>query len=229
MREKRQSTVTGPHIPNPFEIGRHVECATCGVLQHQQTVPLETASSGVEHVERGWIVVRRIQEDEIEPYSGVEPTQDPGNLTAVNSIALLHAALRQVPPDEPGRTPMEGPRREVTVPDFFISRYPVTQAQYAALIGHNQAQSRVDNNPVENAIRGIALGRKNWLFAGSEGGGHRAALFYTLIESAKLNGVGPHAYLTHVFEQLPSATSATLDALLPWNFEPSSTTNGVVG
>lgn len=83
----------------------------------------------------------------------------------------------------------------------------------------------IDNNPVENAIRGIALGRRNWLFAGSEGGGHRAALFYTLIETAKLNGVDPHAYLTHVFEQLPSATSADLDALLPWNFESAATTD----
>lgn len=87
----------------------------------------------------------------------------------------------------------------------------------------------IDNNPVENAIRGVALGRKNWLFAGSEGGGRRAALFYTLIESAKLNGVDPHAYLTHVFEKLPSATSANLDALMPWNFEASSSTDvGVV-
>jgi eukaryotic-like serine/threonine-protein kinase len=53
------------------------------------------------------------------------------------------------PSDEPGRTPMEGPQREVTMPDFFISRYQVTQAQYAALIGHNPAQNQVDNNPVE--------------------------------------------------------------------------------
>ena len=53
------------------------------------------------------------------------------------------------PADEPARSPMEGPQREVSVPDFFISRYPVTQAQYAALIGHNPAQSQVDNNPVE--------------------------------------------------------------------------------
>ena len=76
----------------------------------------------------------------------------------------------------------------------------------------------IDNNPVENAIRGIALGRKNWLFAGSEAGGRRAALFYTLIETAKLNGVNPHAYLTHVLTQLPSAKAKELDALLPWNY-----------
>lgn len=78
----------------------------------------------------------------------------------------------------------------------------------------------IDNNPVENAVRGIAVGRKNWLFAGSEGGGRRAALFYTLIESAKLNDVEPHAYLAHVLERLPSAKAADLDALLPWSFAP---------
>jgi formylglycine-generating enzyme required for sulfatase activity len=53
------------------------------------------------------------------------------------------------PEDEPGRSPAEGPQREVAVPDFFMSRYQVTQAQYAALMGHNPAQSQVDTNPVE--------------------------------------------------------------------------------
>lgn len=86
----------------------------------------------------------------------------------------------------------------------------------------------IDNNSVENALRGIALGRKNWLFAGSEGGGHRAALFYTLIESAKLNDVDPHAYLAHVLERLPSAKAADLDALLPWNFTPQPQTDAVI-
>jgi hypothetical protein len=62
--------------------------------------------------------------------------------------------------------------------------------------------------------------RRNRLFAGSEAGGRRAAQFYTLIESAKRNGVNPSAYLRHVLTELPSATAADLDALLPWNFQP---------
>jgi transposase len=78
----------------------------------------------------------------------------------------------------------------------------------------------IDNNPVENAIRGIALGRRNWLFAGSEAGGRRAAQFYTLIESTKLNDMNPNAYLTHVLTALPSAKARDLDALLPWNYRP---------
>ena len=62
--------------------------------------------------------------------------------------------------------------------------------------------------------------RKNWLFAGSEAGGRRAAQFYTLIETAKLNGVNPHAYLTHVLTKLPTAKANDLNALMPWNYRP---------
>lgn len=77
-----------------------------------------------------------------------------------------------------------------------------------------------DTNAVENAIRGIALGKKNWLFAGSEGGGRRAALMYSLVETAKLNGVQPYAYLRDILERLPTARARDLDALLPWNWQP---------
>jgi len=86
----------------------------------------------------------------------------------------------------------------------------------------------IDNNPVEHAIRGICLGRRNWLFAGSEAGGRRAAQFYTLIESAKLNGINPSAYLTHVLTALPSAKAKDLDALLPWNFKPPTVPEVVI-
>ena len=64
----------------------------------------------------------------------------------------------------------------------------------------------------------IALGRKNYLFCGSEGGGRRAALMYSLIESAKLNGIDPKAYLLDVLTKMPTAKRADLDALMPWNF-----------
>ena len=75
----------------------------------------------------------------------------------------------------------------------------------------------IDTNPVENCIRGIAVGKKNWLFCGSEGGGHRAALFYSLIESCKLNRVEPYAYFVHILARLPTARARDLDSLLPWN------------
>ena len=95
--------------------------------------------------------------------------------------------------------------------------------RWAALIRYlDDGSLNIDNNPVENAIRGVCLGRRNWLFAGSEAGGRRAAQFYTLIESAKFNSVNPNAYLTHVLTELPSARAKDLDALLPWNFKSPS-------
>lgn len=73
----------------------------------------------------------------------------------------------------------------------------------------------IDNNPVENAIRPIALGRKNWLFAGSLESGQRAANIMSLIQTAKANGHDPMAYLTDVLERLPAQPQDRLNELLP--------------
>lgn len=80
----------------------------------------------------------------------------------------------------------------------------------------------IDNNPVENAIRPIALGRKNWLFAGTEAAGRRAAAVMSLIESAKLNGHDPFAYLKDVLTRLPTHPYRRLDELLPFNWTPAA-------
>lgn len=61
------------------------------------------------------------------------------------------------------------------------------------------------------------MGRKNWLFAGSAAGGHRAAALYSLIETAKLNGIEPRAYLTTVLERIADHPINRIDDLLPWN------------
>jgi transposase len=66
----------------------------------------------------------------------------------------------------------------------------------------------------------IAVGRRNYLFAGSAGGGRRAALVYSLIETCKLNGVDPYAYLKDVFTQLPTLPAREFDTLLPWCWRP---------
>jgi len=81
----------------------------------------------------------------------------------------------------------------------------------------------MDSNVVERAIRPVALGRKNALFAGSDGGARHWAMAMTLIQTAKLNGVDPQAWLTDVLERIVSGrTKATeLDTLLPWNWKPS--------
>jgi len=65
----------------------------------------------------------------------------------------------------------------------------------------------------------VAVGRRNWTFAGSDRGGERAAAVYTLIESAKLNGVDPQAWLTDVLARLPDHPAKRITDLLPWNWQ----------
>ncbi len=76
----------------------------------------------------------------------------------------------------------------------------------------------LDNNTAERAVRPVAIGRKNWMFAGSEGGGKAMAIAYTLIETAKLNGVDPQAWLTWVLAQIADHKINRLDELLPWRY-----------
>ena len=86
----------------------------------------------------------------------------------------------------------------------------------------------LDTNAIENAIRPVALGRRNWLFAGSETGGQRAAQMYSLISTAKLNGIEPLAYLTDILERLPTARMKDLEAMLPWNWTAQSAVIDIV-
>ncbi len=76
------------------------------------------------------------------------------------------------------------------------------------------------NNAAERALRGIALGRRSWLFAGSDRGGVRAAAMYTLIGTAKLNDVDPQAWLADVLGRIAETPQSRLDELLPWNWVP---------
>jgi transposase len=75
------------------------------------------------------------------------------------------------------------------------------------------------NNAAERALRGIALGRKSWLFAGSDRGGQRAAIMYSLVVTAKLNGVDPQAWLADVLGRIAGHPAKRLDELLPWNWQ----------
>ena len=75
------------------------------------------------------------------------------------------------------------------------------------------------NNAAERALRGIAMGRKSWLFAGSERGGERAAFMYTLIVSAKMNDIDPQAWMADVLARLPSMPVRRVRELLPWNWK----------
>jgi transposase len=81
--------------------------------------------------------------------------------------------------------------------------------------------AEIDNNLVENQVRPLALGRKNYLFAGSARGAKNTAIFYSLIASAKLNGLNPFHYLYTVLRRLPTQAINRIDELLPYNFQPA--------
>jgi transposase len=93
--------------------------------------------------------------------------------------------------------------------DYSLKRWPAL-ARYAS-----QGDWPIDNNPVENAIRPIALGKKNWLFAGSEAAGKRAAVLQSLLATARANGFEPLAWLTDTLEKLPAWPNSRIDELLP--------------
>ena len=98
-------------------------------------------------------------------------------------------------------------------------RYAITQSKkLEKYLGDGTVSA--DNNAAERSIKNIVLGRKNFLFFGSGQGGERAAVIYTLLQSAKLNGVNPQTWLAYVIENIADTKMTELDKLLPWYFEP---------
>jgi transposase len=92
------------------------------------------------------------------------------------------------------------------------------------LVFLDHAEVPLDNNRCENAIRPFVIGRKNWLFSDTQAGAHASAHLYSLIETAKANGIEPHAYLTWLYAQLPHATRLEhFEAMLPWNVKTELT------
>ena len=115
--------------------------------------------------------------------------------------AWLHAQLPKIS----GKTPLAG-----------AIRYALTRIKrLRPYLDHGILE--LDNNTAERSMRPIALGRKNYLFMGSEGGGKSAAIAYTLIETAKLNGVDPQAWLTDILGRISDHKINKIDELLPWN------------
>ena len=119
-------------------------------------------------------------------------------------LASFHAWLTQV---HPTVAPGSSTRKAL---DYTLRRWP-------ALIRYAETGNLpIDNNPVENVIRPIAVGKKNWLFVGSERAGRRAAAIQSLLATAKLNGLDPADWLKMVLEKLPTCLNSDIDDLLPF-------------
>jgi transposase len=96
--------------------------------------------------------------------------------------------------------------------DYMLKRWP----SFARFL--DDGRICLTNNAAERALRGVALGRKSWLFVGSDRGGVRAAIMYTLIGTAKLNDIDPQAWLADVLERIASHPIQRLPELLPWHW-----------
>jgi transposase len=119
----------------------------------------------------------------------------------------LTKSIEQVPPTSPLGKALH----------YLNNQWP-TLVRY---LDHGDAV--IDNNPAENAIRPFVVGRKNWLFSNSIKGAKASAVLYSVIETAKANGLEPFAYLQQVFKALPNAeTIEQIEALLPWNVSLTS-------
>jgi hypothetical protein len=98
-------------------------------------------------------------------------------------------------------------------------QYSLTRWEALCRFCHD-GRIEIDNNAAERAIRAVALGRKNLLFAGADCGGERAAAMYSLIGTCKLNNIDPEAYLRHVLERIADHPINRIEELLPWTVAP---------
>ena len=126
---------------------------------------------------------------------------------------------RSVPLLAEMKTWMEAQRRRASGKTVLGKALQYALGRWEALARYaGDGRLAIDNNVAERLMRGIAISRKNFLFVGSDKGGERAATLYTLIETAKLNGLDPEAYLAHAIGQLARGHLASrLSELLPWN------------
>src|SRR5208282_2155991 len=122
-------------------------------------------------------------------------------------VARLHRALNQLQPRYLPQSPMGQ-----------AIRYTLNQWQtLERFLAHGEVE--IDNNLVENAIRPTAVGKKNWLFFGSEEAGQRSAVIYTLVANCRLHGVEPYTYLKDVLERLPRTTNHDVGQLTPLHWQ----------
>jgi transposase len=113
--------------------------------------------------------------------------------------------------------------RKLSRKSELAAAFRYMRARWAALVRcFDDGRLALDNNPAERALRCVAIGRKNYLFAGSDAGGRRAAALYSLIETAKLNGINPQHYLADVLARIGDHSARHIAGLLPWNWSPDT-------
>jgi transposase len=111
--------------------------------------------------------------------------------------------------------------RKLSRKSELAAAFRYMRARWAGLVRcFDDGRLALDNNPAERALRCVAIGRKNYLFAGSDAGGRRAAAMYSLIETAKLNEVNPQLYLTDVLARIGDHPARHIAELLPWKWQP---------
>jgi transposase len=115
---------------------------------------------------------------------------------------------------------LTGQRRRLSAKNALARAIQYALSRWEALMRYaGDGRLAIDNNVAERSLRGIAITRKNFLFLGSEAGGKRAATLYTVLESAKLNGLDPEAYLADVIDRMAKGHPINrLAELLPWNW-----------
>jgi transposase len=155
-------------------------------------------------------------------------------LERIARLYRIEEEIRGTPPDVRQRHRQERSRPQidalrVAIDDALRRLSPKSAMAKALAYGRKrwtaltrfteEGVAEIDNNIAERAMRSIAIGRKNWLFAGSKVGGERAAAIYSVIETCKLNGIEPQAYITETIEKIAAGWPASRwDELMPWNW-----------
>jgi hypothetical protein len=158
-------------------------------------------------------------------------------LERIGALYAIEKEIRGRPPDERreirkarSRPLMESLKQWLEETLGKLSRKSDTAKAVRYALGRWEALMRycddgrieIDNNAAERSLRAVVLGRKNFLFAGSDAGGERAAAMYSLLGTAKLNGLNPEAYLRQVLSRIADHPINRIEELLPWNLTTSA-------